>query len=276
MSEKQQHSPHETAAELAAALPDRLTPQTPLQTGRATPPAPSLGGGEIRLTIEQPGQKPLVITIRTPAQEAVKDAAQPTVTHTHLAGIGTLSPRTPDQQIVPTTTVLLNHLFQTRGEQMDAMEKRLMLHEGVDNAMKEAFAPMMQSLDPAIFIQVTRVVNQVMADLLSGNQIFEVDAEELMKVRDAIIDHVKLYVKNEGKGSNFNIHHLRQSIHNHPEVSQFRQSTRDRKANGKQVNYHPKPDHHRQRHYHRDAPPVEYEGKLSEATPEQTTEAAMS
>lgn len=255
MNDVSTHTP-EPQAQQTAALPDRLTP---LQSGRTLPPPVTPGGQEIRITIQQAGQRPLSILIRTPARkkevpalqspetEPAKDKTKlmdpaATVTHSHVAGIGISPVLQSQQQIVPSTTLILNHLFQTRSEQMDLMEKRLAIHESVDHAMKEAFSSLMQSLDPAVYTQINHIVQQVMADLLSGSTILDTPPEHIMKVRDAIVDEAAMQVKNQGKTTPLNAHSLRNALENHNEVRSFRQNARPGRSKGAgtgPVRYHP-------------------------------------
>jgi hypothetical protein len=244
-------------AEPVMALPDKLTPGL---RGRDIPPPPSAGGQEIRITIQGEGGPQITITLRAPdhgemaniaphaavsapAVESHPIALQPithSIAHSHVAGVSVKAPDT-QAEAVPSTTLVLNHLFQSKGEQIDIAERRFGIHEQLDKAMQEAFAPMMQSIDPAIFQQATRIVHQVMAELLSGNTILAVPADEIMQIRDAMVDTALMEVKNtKGKSQQFNPNALRQSLGNHPLVLDFKQMHRPSHGHYTNMKYHPR------------------------------------
>lgn len=231
----------------AADLPHRLTPP---QRGRDVPPSPTHGGQEIRITIDSQGSRPLTITLRQPEQnltharpaEGHASAAQPQahdISHSHVAGVSVKQPDA-NQQVVPSTTLALNHLFQSKGEQMELAEKRFTIHESLDQAMQQAFAPMMQSIDPQVYQQATRVVHQVMAELLAGNILMAVPMEDIIQVRDAMVDTAAMAVKNyEGKEP-FNVQSLRRTLETHPLVIDFKQMHRPAHSHETTMQYHPR------------------------------------
>jgi len=236
MTESTHHTPH-------AGLPQQLTPA---QRGRDAPPQPSAGGQSIRITVDGQNQQPVTITLRAPEREQAHErpaGSRPVqahdVSHSHVAGVSVKQPDTP-QQAVPSTTLALNHMFQSKDEQIDRAEKRFTIHESVDQAMQQAFAPMMQSIDPKVFQQATRVVHQVMAELLSGNILMAVPMEEIMQIRDVMVDTAAMAVKNyEGKEP-FNVQSLRRTLETHPLVIDFKQMHRPSHSHKTTMQYHPR------------------------------------
>lgn len=183
------------------------------------------------------------ITINVnPVSGAAPDGVS-SISAAHQAGV-TVNINTADNQNHapnhPASALSTNQFFQTKDQQMASVQKQWIIHESLDDHLKEGLAPHLAHNDPSIMVKIAQVAHQVMSELLRGNMALRVDPSDLMHLFDTIRDQALLYVNGLNQGDNFCPATLKSKIMNHPAVQDFKEMHDPRHGHNSTMRAHPK------------------------------------